>query len=81
MGDSFGHHLIDPATGQPVETKLTTVTVIAGEAWWAEVLTKAAFVLGEREARALIEMSGAAAAFVTSDGGRIATESFAKWAA
>lgn len=40
------HHLIDPSTGAPIETDIVTVTVVAGEAWWAEALTKAVFVLG-----------------------------------
>src|SRR4029077_21278987 len=34
------HHLIDPATGRPSATDLTAATVIAGEAWQAEVLAK-----------------------------------------
>ncbi len=40
------HHLIDPRTGEPAESGLASVTVIAGEAWRAEVLAKAAFVAG-----------------------------------
>lgn len=40
------HHLIDPATGLPADTGLAAVTVVAGEAWWAEVLAKAAYLAG-----------------------------------
>lgn len=40
------HHLIDPATGLPARTGLSAVTVVAGEAWWAEVLAKAAYLAG-----------------------------------
>lgn len=40
------HHLFDPRTGQPAETTLSGVTVLAGEAWWAEALTKAVLVGG-----------------------------------
>ena len=40
------HHLIDPHTGQPVHTDVVAVTVVAGEAWWAEALTKSLFLLG-----------------------------------
>lgn len=40
------HHLLDPATGAPTVGTLVAATVVAGEAWWAEALTKAAFVGG-----------------------------------
>ena len=40
------HHLIDPATGQPSTSDLTFVTVVAGYAWAAEVLAKAALLMG-----------------------------------
>jgi len=62
------HHLIDPATGAPAWTDLASVTVIAGEAWWAEVLAKAAFVAGPNEAEALLDNAGATGALV-DDGG------------
>ena len=44
--DTTAHHLIDPATGLPADTGLSAVTVVAGEAWWAEVLAKAAYLAG-----------------------------------
>ena len=40
------HHLIDPATGLPSRTDLLAVTVVAGEAAWAEVIAKAALLAG-----------------------------------
>jgi thiamine biosynthesis lipoprotein len=40
------HHLIDPLTGQPAETDLLTVTVIAHDVLQAEAAAKAAFLLG-----------------------------------
>ncbi|MDQ6697001.1 MAG: FAD:protein FMN transferase [Actinomycetota bacterium] len=40
------HHLIDPATGRPSDTDLTSVTVVAGTAWVAEVLAKAVLLRG-----------------------------------
>ncbi len=40
------HHLLDPRTGEPVDNGVDAVTVIAGRAWWAEVLAKAALVAG-----------------------------------
>ncbi len=57
-GDRTLHHLIDPRTGAPVESGLASVTVVAGEAWRAEVLAKAAFVAGRDDGRALIERAG-----------------------
>lgn len=62
------HHLIDPATGAPAWTDLASVTVIAAEAWWAEVLAKAAFVAGPVEATDLLAAAGATGALV-DDGG------------
>ena len=40
------HHLLDPRTGLPGESGVASVTVIAGDAWRAEVLAKAAFLAG-----------------------------------
>jgi thiamine biosynthesis lipoprotein len=61
------HHLIDPRTGAPAESGLASVTVIAGEAWRAEVLAKAAFV-GGIEAATLVTEAGATGLLVTDDG-------------
>ena len=46
VGAGAAHHLIDPRTGAPADTPLAGVTVLAGEAWWAEALTKAVLVGG-----------------------------------
>jgi thiamine biosynthesis lipoprotein len=62
------HHLIDPRTGAPAESGVASVTVVAGEAWRAEVLAKAAFVAGVVEGRALIESAGATGLLVADDG-------------
>jgi thiamine biosynthesis lipoprotein len=67
-GDRTLHHLIDPRTGEPAESGLASVTIVAGEAWRAEVLAKAAFVAGVNDGRALIEASGATGLLVTDDG-------------
>ncbi len=52
------HHLIDPATGRSAASGLASVTVVAAQAWQAEVLAKAAFVAGRREGLAILEASG-----------------------
>ena len=40
------HHLIDPETGHPGQSPLAGASVLAGEAWWADALTKAVLVGG-----------------------------------
>lgn len=59
------HHLIDPSTGAPLNTDVALVTVIAAEAWWAEVLTKSLFISGPL---ALEGLSDTYAVMVMSDG-------------
>jgi FAD:protein FMN transferase len=58
------HHLIDPATGRPATTDLTSASVIAGEAWQAEVLAKTVLLRGSLHPFDLIEGSGAVALIV-----------------
>ncbi len=38
------HHLVDPRTGFPARTRHVTVSVVAGAAWWAEVVSTAVLV-------------------------------------
>ena len=59
------HHLIDPQTGVPARTDVVATTVVAGEAWWAEVLSKALFLAGPS---ALEQLDGVHAAIVMTDG-------------
>ena len=62
------HHLIDPRTGLPAATGLASVTVVAGDAWRAEVLAKAAFIAGPVDGGAVIVDAGATGLLVTDDG-------------
>jgi thiamine biosynthesis lipoprotein len=62
------HHLVDPRTGAPVEGDLAQVTVIAPSAELADVLAKAAFVLGAREGARLLEREGVASVLVRTSG-------------
>jgi len=64
------HHLIDPRTGRPVATDVVAVTVVAGEAWWAEALTKSLFLSGPD---GLSSIGDAHAVLITADGVRHAT--------
>jgi thiamine biosynthesis lipoprotein len=64
------HHLIDPATHQPSATDLTLATVVAGDAWVAEVLAKAVLLRGLPYQFDLIGGTGAQA-LVVDDTGRV----------
>ncbi len=67
-GDAEVHHLLDPATGAPADSGVASVTVLAGEAWWAEVLAKAAFVAGGDAGRDLLQTHGVDGFLVRDDG-------------
>ncbi len=45
--DRERHHILDPATGDSTHTSAVLATVIAGEAWWAEVTATALLVRDE----------------------------------
>jgi thiamine biosynthesis lipoprotein len=71
VGDEPRHHLIDPHTGMPSTTDLTLATVIAGEAWIAEVMAKAVLLRGSHRAFDLLNAEHATA-LVVNDQGSIA---------
>lgn len=68
------HHVIDPTTGLPTDGPAVSVSVIAAEAWWAEVLATVILVdlgwLG-RLARSDIPTEAASALVTMADGSRI----------
>jgi thiamine biosynthesis lipoprotein len=64
------HHLIDPGTGTSTDRAIVGATVIAREAWRAEVLTKACIVRGSAGLE-LVDRFGAAAQLVRRDGRRM----------
>jgi thiamine biosynthesis lipoprotein len=74
------HHLIDPRTGEPADTDLDHVTVVAGSAWAAEVLAKAVLIRGSAHPFDLVD-GVAAALVVTVDGTVLASEGFAQFCA
>ncbi|MEZ4446339.1 MAG: FAD:protein FMN transferase [Polyangiaceae bacterium] len=55
VGHEIAHHLIDPQTLRAARSDLLQVTVVAAEAELADVLAKATFLLGSREARPFLE--------------------------
>lgn len=68
------HHLIDPATGRPAAPAVVAATVVAGEAWWAEVVATALHLSGPA---GLDGYSDVHALVVTADGERHATPALA----
>jgi FAD:protein FMN transferase len=48
-GDLFQHHILDPRTGQPAQTDVLTVTVIAPTTCEAETAAKVVLILGSRD--------------------------------
>jgi thiamine biosynthesis lipoprotein len=55
VGESLAHHLIDPRTQMPSGSDLMQATVMAPSAELADVLAKAALLLGAREAHRFLE--------------------------
>jgi thiamine biosynthesis lipoprotein len=67
------HHLIDPRTGHPASSNLTSVTVIANNAVLADVLAKAALIAGEVDGLRLLHRLGVAALALNDAGEWLAT--------
>lgn len=61
------HHLVDPLAGMPAQTGVVAVVARGPQAWWAEGIAKAALVLGERAAPALLAGSGVTASLFRAD--------------
>jgi len=62
------HHLIDPATGRPSTSGVTSVTVLAADAARAEVLAKAALLAGPVRGAELVAEAGVCGVMITDAG-------------
>ena len=62
------HHIINPRTGEPAQTDVTSATVVAKTAVEAEAGAKMAVLLGARAGLAWIESHQQAALLVTTNG-------------
>jgi thiamine biosynthesis lipoprotein len=71
------HHLIDPATGTSTDRSIVGASVIAREAWRAEVLTKVCIVRGGH-GLALVDRFGAAARVTRRDGRQVTNAMWAR---
>jgi thiamine biosynthesis lipoprotein len=74
------HHLIDPGTGEPSTTDVALCTVIAGEAWIAEVIAKAALLRGTDRAFDIVDESDVHCLIVGRDGAVQTTAGFTAFA-
>ena len=67
-GGRLLHHIIDPRTGEPSTSRVHTATVVAGQAWWAEVLAKAMVVADMPDAGRLAEQAQTPALLARTEG-------------
>ena len=62
------HHILDPATGWPVQNELASVTIFSESSMLGDALATAAFALGGEAGAALIEgIDGVEAVFIARD--------------
>ena len=62
------HHLIDPHTGRPSDTDLVLASVVAAQAWIAEVLAKAVLLAGSAHPFDIVGGTGAEGLAVDAEG-------------
>jgi thiamine biosynthesis lipoprotein len=79
VGGEERHHLIDPQSGHPSETDLTTATVVAGQAWMAEVLAKAVLLAGSAHPFDILGGTGAEGLAVGRQGTVLATPGLGRY--
>lgn len=74
-GGKLYHHIIDPATGAPSESRLRSVTIVCSDGILADCLSTAMFVLGESDALSYWRTYGGfEMILVTTDGRVVLTE-------
>ncbi|HLF40676.1 MAG TPA: FAD:protein FMN transferase [Acidimicrobiia bacterium] len=79
-GGEEKHHLIDPRTGRSARSGVCAATVVAGEAWRAEVLAKAC-LLDPAAAGELLAASAAAGLLLTDEAEAITLGEFERYEA
>ena len=62
------HHILDRATGWPVQNGLASVTIIADSSAMADAMSTACFVLGRDMGMSFAEEMGVQAVFIGKDG-------------
>ena len=74
----FMHHLIDPATREPSSRRVVFASVVAAEAWQAEVLTKAVMLTPD-EPLGVLSGTGAEGLAIDRDGDVLAAPGLAAY--
>lgn len=76
-GDVLYHHILDTATGYPVDNELAGVTIICPSSAKADALSTACLCLGLEEGRKLLDAEkDVAYLFITRDGTQYTSENF-----
>lgn len=76
----YYHHILDPATGWPVQNELASVTIFSDSSMWGDALATAAFSLGTEAGTQLIEgIDGVEAVFIARDRSVSATSGAVKY--
>ena len=73
------HHILDPSTGYPAESDLTSVTVVCNkgtetDGLLSDGLSTACFVLGKERGKKLLEQYGAEGIFIDKENQIFVTE-------
>jgi FAD:protein FMN transferase len=76
QGKRQRHHLLDPRTGEPAQTDLWSVTVVADRCEQVEVAAKVAFILGSKEGATFLRDRQLAGLLICQDGTWEATEAW-----
>lgn len=61
------HHIIDAATGYPVQNELNSVTIISDNGLLGDALSTSCFLVGFEESKKLLEKYNVSAVFATKD--------------
>ncbi|MDR3091692.1 MAG: FAD:protein FMN transferase [Clostridiales bacterium] len=67
------HHILSPYTGYPIESDLSSATIVAKSGTDADALSTCCILLGRKKALELAEGAGVQAVFITSDGEIVTT--------
>ena len=68
LDGTYYHHILDTATGMPVQNELASVTIFSDSSMWGDALATAAFALGTEKGMELIEsMEDIEAVFIARD--------------
>lgn len=66
------HHVLNPATGFPVDNELSAVTILSDRSADGDALSTTCLLLGQEKGLALVEsLEGVEALFVTKDGAKV----------